>query len=111
MLNRNQYNTDLNGYDTNHPNAISDGDELGKGENNGNIGGLTDINTRTDNKNRNLYNDQNGYSLVHPNAISDGDEKGRAENNNSVGTLTDNNERTAHVARNPYNSSQGYPDF
>ena len=50
-----------------HENALSDGDELGKGENNGNVGGLTDINTRTDLTNRNTYNDSNGYSLVHQN--------------------------------------------
>ena len=56
---------------------VSDGDELGKGENNGNVGGLTDINTRTDLTNRNTYNDSNGYSLVHQNALSDGDELGK----------------------------------
>lgn len=57
---RNSYqNTDQ--YVLGHPNALSDGDELGKGENNNSIGGLTDIRTRETSISRNKYNKNKEY--------------------------------------------------
>jgi hypothetical protein len=44
-----------------HPNAMSDGDDRGKGENNGNVGSSIDIQTRTDVVARNKYNGSKGY--------------------------------------------------
>lgn len=38
---KNKYNSVE--YNATHPDALSDGDELGKGEDNGSIGGKTDI--------------------------------------------------------------------
>jgi len=111
IIAQNKYSNDLNGYGVNHPNALSDGDDFGKGENNNQVGSQTDINNRLDNQARNIYSENNSYSLVHPNAISDGDEKGRAENNNSVGTSKDINERNQSIARNQYSGNSGYPDF
>lgn len=46
-------------YVTSHANALSDGDELGKGEKQGSIGGLTDIKTRQALIAKNKYN--SGY--------------------------------------------------
>ena len=59
-LARNEYKS-LKSYGTSHPNALSDGDELGKGENNGKIGSLTDINTRVDGVNRNFFSENKTY--------------------------------------------------
>ena len=44
---RNTYNKE-NGYQLGHPNAVSDGDEKGKGkiDEAGSVGSITDINTR-----------------------------------------------------------------
>lgn len=109
LLVKNAYVEDK-GYSSNHKNALSDGDEKGKGENAGNVGSLTDINTRKDNMGRNYYNDEIGYSSTHPNALSDGDEKGKGETN-TIGSITDINRRTDNVARNQYNANKGYPDF
>jgi hypothetical protein len=67
-------------YDSNHPNAISDGDEKGKA----NIGSSIDIQNRINNLTRNTYNENNGYGTNHPNAISDGDEKGKNELGSSI---------------------------
>ena len=80
-------------YDSNHPNAMSDGDERGKGDNNGSIGSSTDINLRVDALGRNKYGPNVGYGLDNPNAISDGDEFGRGENQGQIGTFTDINQR------------------
>jgi len=44
-----------------HPNAMSDGDDKGKGDNNGNVGSSIDIQTRTDVVARNKYNGSKGY--------------------------------------------------
>ena len=94
-----------------HQNALSDGDELGKGENTGNVGGLTDINTRIDNTGRNAYNESNGYDSTHQNALSDGDELGKGENNGKIGSLTDINTRVDGVNRNFFSETKTYPDF
>ena len=44
-----------------HPNAMSDGDEKGKGEVDGKVGSSIDIQTRTDVVARNKYNGSKGY--------------------------------------------------
>lgn len=59
---RNKF-SEINQYSENHPDALSDGDELGKGELNGSIGGRTDILTRQRNLIRNFYSPTNQYSL------------------------------------------------
>lgn len=51
-------------YNVSHPNALSDGDELGKGEFNGNIGNETDIKSRKTAKSKNLYNSNNEYTAA-----------------------------------------------
>ena len=57
---RNKYkNTDE--YRASHPNAKSDGDELGKGENNGEVGGKTDVAQRKKETVRNRYTKNNAY--------------------------------------------------
>ena len=48
-------------YTSAHKNAISDGDEKGKGENNGSIGGLTDITKREQANAKNIYNSNKPY--------------------------------------------------
>ena len=50
-----------NEYNVGHPNAKSDGDEKGKGENNDSIGGLTDITKREQSATRNMYNNNRPY--------------------------------------------------
>lgn len=59
---RNKF-SEIEQYSENHPDALSDGDELGKGEFNGSIGGRTDILTREKNTARNFYSPKNQYSL------------------------------------------------
>ena len=84
-------------YDVNNPNAVSDGDEKGRGENvSGQIGTKTDIfgNSiapgRVGLKAMNIYSDFFQYNVNNPNAVSDGDEKGRGENaSGQIGTKTD----------------------
>lgn len=49
-------------YTAGHPDALSDGDELGKGELNGNVGGKTDIKTRTTLITKNKYKNTNEYN-------------------------------------------------
>jgi hypothetical protein len=44
-----------------HPNAISDSDEKGKGDNNGVVGSLSDINNRTKSVAFNKYNGNKNY--------------------------------------------------
>jgi hypothetical protein len=95
----------------NNPNAISDGDEKGKGDNNGKVGSLTDINTRIELINKNVYKGDNGYSSIHPNALSDGDIKGKGEVNTQVGSSVDINNRIDSIARNKYGETKRYPDF
>jgi hypothetical protein len=48
-------------YNVAHENALSDGDEKGKGENNGSIGGLTDITKRGQSEAKNMYNQNRPY--------------------------------------------------
>lgn len=49
-------------YRAGHPDAKSDGDEHGKGENDGNIGGKTDIAERNRELARNRYTKDNSYN-------------------------------------------------
>lgn len=59
LLPKNLYN-EKNGYSQIHPNALSTGDEPGKGETD-TIGGKTDILTRVDNLKVNKYNTNKNY--------------------------------------------------
>lgn len=61
-LARNEYKY-TNSYGSTHPNALSTGDEKGKGQvgDSGDVGGLTDINTRIDNTGRNFYKSTHRY--------------------------------------------------
>jgi hypothetical protein len=55
--------TGANTYGPNHKNALSDGDEKGKGLYKGSIGGRTDINTRNQNMGSNPFNKSNPYRV------------------------------------------------
>lgn len=57
---RNSYDND-DAYELGHSNALSDGDELGKGEKNGQVGGTTDIKSRETSAVRNKYNQDRQY--------------------------------------------------
>ena len=57
---RNTFNENKE-YNSAHPNALSDGDEHGKGELNESIGGETDIKKRKELKAKNLYNENHQY--------------------------------------------------
>ena len=59
-LSRNSY-ADSKAYSSTHENALSDGDEKGKGELDGKVGSLTDIKSRIDVVARNKYNPLKGY--------------------------------------------------
>lgn len=48
-------------YSSTHPDALSDGDEMGKGEKNGSIGSKTDIEQRQLQKARNKFSANNPY--------------------------------------------------
>jgi hypothetical protein len=65
-LGRNTYNSE-NGYNLINKNAISDGDDYGKGQNgpNGTIGSKTDILKRVENTGKNEYNSKKEYNR-HP---------------------------------------------
>ena len=58
VRNDHDYNNEYSGT---HPDALSDGDEKGKGEKNGSIGSATDIKTREQQVVRNKYNNNNPY--------------------------------------------------
>jgi hypothetical protein len=107
--------SEKNGYGTTNKNALSDGDELGKGQagDTGTIGSLTDINTRIQVTSINKYNSENGYGITNPNAMSDGDEfgKGQIGDDGQVGSLTDINTRIQVINKNKFGESNKYPDF
>ena len=48
-------------YELGHPDALADGDELGKGEFNGQVGGATDIKKRETLLTKNKYNPNRPY--------------------------------------------------
>lgn len=58
---RNDYNYNDEYYEG-HPDALSTGDELGKGEVNGSIGSLTDIKVRSRLLTKNTYRPGNEYN-------------------------------------------------
>lgn len=60
LTNKNIYNTAKN-YNSNHKNALSDGDEKGKGEFNGSVGSRTDISNRNELINKNSYSNKKSY--------------------------------------------------
>jgi hypothetical protein len=62
-LSRNTY-TNNDNYEVGNPNALSDGDEKGKGELNGSIGGATDIAKRQESLARNKFNKNNEYDIT-----------------------------------------------
>jgi len=104
-----------NGYGITSKDALSDGDEFGKGQvgDTGTVGSLTDINTRIQVTSINRYNKENGYGITNPDALSDGDEfgKGQIGDNGQVGSLTDINTRTQVINKNKFGESNKYPDF
>ena len=57
---KNDYNND-DAYVVGHPDALSTGDELGKGEVNGEVGSATDIKTRKVLMVKNKYNKDRPY--------------------------------------------------
>lgn len=59
-LARNKYTTN-NVYNEGSSDALSDGDELGKGELNGSIGSATDIVKRNTLQSKNIYSANNPY--------------------------------------------------
>lgn len=61
LLPINEYKEKGNEYSATNPNALSDGDEKGKGLNNNSVGSKTDIITRQTLKGINQYNDINEY--------------------------------------------------
>ena len=54
LITKNSYKTG-NEYNSNNLNALSNGDDKGKGEYNGQVGSLKDINSRIENIKRNEY--------------------------------------------------------
>lgn len=61
LLAKNIFNTGSE-YNVSHVNALSDGDEHGKGEKSGSIGGITDIKMRKTLLARNMYNSGSEYN-------------------------------------------------
>ncbi len=59
-LAKNKYGNN-NQYTEGHPDALSDGDELGKGELNGSVGSKTDIEQRKKLLSKNIYSPNNPY--------------------------------------------------
>lgn len=96
-------------YGSSHPNALSDGDEAGKGQTN-TVGNKTDILTRQSLLAFNSYNASSEYNSSHPNALSDGDEAGKGETN-TIGGQTDIITRSANVNTNQFGPNNEYPNF
>lgn len=110
LMSSNEYDgSPTDEYGPSHPNALSDGDEAGKGLTN-TVGNKTDILTRQSLLNFNEYNESDGYNSSHPNALSDGDEPGKGENG-TVGGKTDILTRGANVNSNQYGPNNEYPNF
>lgn len=61
QVNKNIYNKN-NEFNSGHPNALSDGDVKGKGENDGSIGSSEDIKLRKQTLVRNTYSPNNEYN-------------------------------------------------
>jgi hypothetical protein len=61
LIAKNDYDNN-DAYEAGHPDALSTGDENGKGEVNGQIGGTTDIKTRNKLATKNKYNLNREYN-------------------------------------------------
>jgi hypothetical protein len=61
LIAKNEFDTN-DQYTVGHPDALSTGDENGKGENNGDVGGATDIKTRKTLIAKNRYNYNREYN-------------------------------------------------
>jgi len=61
QISRNHYDRN-DEYSGTHPDALSDGDALGKGEKNGTVGSNVDIEQRKLQTNKNSYNYNNPYN-------------------------------------------------
>ena len=96
-------------YGVSHPNALSDGDEAGKGQTS-TVGSKTDILARQTLLNFNSYSAGTEYNSSHPNALSDGDEAGKGETN-TIGGKTDILTRGTNTSFNQFGPSNTYPDF
>ena len=96
-------------YNSSHPNALSDGDNAGKGQT-ATVGSQTDILTRQSLLSFNTYNQSSGYDSSHPNALSDGDEPGKGETG-TVGGQTDIITRNSNTSSNQFGPNNEYPNF
>jgi len=108
---RNGYNNNK-GYGVTNPNALSDGDEKGKGQidDGGTIGSLIDINTRKDNTGRNTFGPNFEYNSTNPDAETPIG-KGQIGDEGEVGDRDDINARKDNTGRNDYSATKVYPDF
>lgn len=59
---RNTY-TDNDDYNSGHPNALSDGDEKGRGQQQNQVGTRTDIGKREELATKNIFNKNNPYNI------------------------------------------------
>ncbi len=64
QLARQKFAKDGNVYNAANPDALSDGDDLGRGELAGQVGTRTDIASRTTSLARQQYNPQNVYRVI-----------------------------------------------
>ena len=110
-ITKNLYATS-NEYSDNNKNALSDGDEKGKGENNGSIGSSVDIQNRIANTVKNKFSPSNEYSSVNANALSDGDEFGKGTggflDTSNGGSSIDKLERINEIKINEYQKEKPY---
>jgi len=63
MLGYNSY-TETKPYSPAHPNALSDGDKIGRGDFGGNIGTIDDLSARRRQLGLNKYSDGNQYNVT-----------------------------------------------
>lgn len=62
LLSKNEYPSEERGYNASHPNAKSDGDDKGMGENNGSVGTKTDIKKRNELVATNIFSANKPYT-------------------------------------------------
>lgn len=110
LMSSNEYDGSITDeYNSSHPNALSDGDNAGKGQTN-TVGSQTDIVTRQSLLGFNTYNSSDEYGSSHPNALSDGDEAGKGKTN-TVGGQTDIITRDSNTSSNQFGPNNEYPNF
>lgn len=110
LMSSNEYDGSVTDeYNSSHPNALSDGDNAGKGQTN-TVGSQTDIVTRQSLLGFNTYNSSDEYGSSHPNALSDGDEAGKGKTN-TVGGQTDIITRDSNTSSNQFGPNNEYPNF